>query len=378
MDLLIILIYVALAYGAFKLFRIPVNKWTVPTAALIGVFIVSALVLGMNYNHPYTTKAQQAMVTIPIVPQVSGEVIEVDVTNNALVKKDTVLFRLDPTRYQAQVDKIRADLVTEQHQLQVLQSQLQEAEADITLRDGERARREMDYQRYLKGSQGRINPFSEQDIAHARQDLLSAKADVSMAMARRAALQSEVNSKINGESSVLLALKAKLKEAEYNLDKSVVRAPSDGYVTQLIVQPGTTAVTLPLRPVMVFVPSQTEKIVAAFRQNSLLRLKVGDEAEMVFNGLPGSVFSGTVSSVWPMVPNGSYQAQGVLQGLNMDPSLDEVYVTIDMHDTAALRTLPDGATAQVAIYTDHFHHLSVMRKVLLRMTSWLHYLYLDH
>ncbi|MDU3921002.1 MAG: hypothetical protein E7H06_07395, partial [Enterobacter asburiae] len=29
-------------------------------------------------------------------------------------------------------------------------------------------------------------------------------------------------------------------------------------------------------------------------------------------------------------------------------------------------------------YTEHFEHLSIMRKVLLRMTSWLHYLYLDH
>jgi len=35
-------------------------------------------------------------------------------------------------------------------------------------------------------------------------------------------------------------------------------------------------------------------------------------------------------------------------------------------------------SAQVAIYTDHFGHLAVLRKVLLRMTSWMHYIYLDH
>ena len=40
--------------------------------------------------------------------------------------------------------------------------------------------------------------------------------------------------------------------------------------------------------------------------------------------------------------------------------------------------LPDGVSAQVAIYTQHFSHVAVMRKVLLRMTSWMHYLYLDH
>ncbi len=59
MDLLIILTYVAIAWSIFKIFKIPVNKWTVPTAALGGVFIVSALILLMNYNHPYTFLAQK-------------------------------------------------------------------------------------------------------------------------------------------------------------------------------------------------------------------------------------------------------------------------------------------------------------------------------
>ena len=58
MDLLIILTYVAIAWSIFKIFKIPVNKWTVPTAALGGVFIVSALILLMNYNHPYLYRAK--------------------------------------------------------------------------------------------------------------------------------------------------------------------------------------------------------------------------------------------------------------------------------------------------------------------------------
>ncbi len=58
MDLLIILTYVAFAWAMFKIFKIPVNKWTIPTAALGGIFIVSGLILLMNYNHPYTFKAQ--------------------------------------------------------------------------------------------------------------------------------------------------------------------------------------------------------------------------------------------------------------------------------------------------------------------------------
>lgn len=51
MDLLIVLTYVALA-----------------TAALGGVFLVSGLILLMNYNHPYTFTAQKAVIAIPITP----------------------------------------------------------------------------------------------------------------------------------------------------------------------------------------------------------------------------------------------------------------------------------------------------------------------
>ena len=45
MDLLIVLTYVALAWAVFKIFRIPVNQWTLATAALGGVFLVSGLIL---------------------------------------------------------------------------------------------------------------------------------------------------------------------------------------------------------------------------------------------------------------------------------------------------------------------------------------------
>lgn len=74
MDLLIILTYVALAYAVFRIFNIPVNKWSVPTAALGGIFLVSTLILLMNYNHPFTGVAQRAVVSVPVTPQVSGVV----------------------------------------------------------------------------------------------------------------------------------------------------------------------------------------------------------------------------------------------------------------------------------------------------------------
>ncbi|WP_054178007.1 HlyD family secretion protein [Trabulsiella odontotermitis] len=378
MDLLIILTYVALAWAIFKIFKIPVNKWTVPTAALGGVFIVSGLILLMNYNHPYTFQAQKAVISIPITPQVTGVVSEVTNKQNTLIKKGEVLFRIDATRYQARVNRLEADLVTAVHNVDTMKGQLNEAVANTQRVSAERDRLYKDYQRYLKGSQARVNPFSESDIDNARQNYLAQDAMVKSSMAEQAQVKSQLDSVLNGEQSQIASLRAQLAEARYNLEQTVVRAPSNGYATQVLIRPGTYAAALPLRPVMVFIPEQKRQIVAQFRQNSLLRLEPGDDAEVVFNALPGQVFSGKLTSILPVVPGGSYQAQGTLQSLNIVPGSDGVIALIELAPAADVDALPDGIFAQVAVYSDHFSHVSVMRKVLLRMTSWMHYLYLDH
>jgi multidrug resistance efflux pump len=378
MDLLIILTYVALAYGIFKIFKIPVNKWTVPTAALGGVVLVGALILLMNYNHPYTFQAQKAVVSIPITPQVTGIVSEVTGKQNTFIKKGDVLFKIEPTRYQARVDRLQADLMTAIHSIQVLQGQLDEAVAHTSGIIAERDRLYKDYQRYVKGSRAKVNPFSESDIDNARQNFLAQDALVKSSLAEQAQIKSQLNSVVNGEQSQIVSLRAQLTEAKYNLEQTVVRAPSNGYVTQVLIRPGTYAAALPLRPVMVFIPQQKRQIVAQFRQNSLLRLKSGDQAEIVFNALPGQVFQGRLTSILPVVPSGTYQAQGTLQSLSMIPGSDGVLAVIELEPNADVDALPDGIFAQVAVYSDHFTHVSVMRKVLLRMTSWMHYLYLDH
>lgn len=378
MDLLIILTYVALAWAIFKIFRIPVNKWTVPTAVLGGVFIVGALILGMNYNHPYTFQAQKAVISIPITPQVTGVVSEVTNKQNQLIKKGEVLFKIDPTRYQARVDRLEADLVTAVHNTQVLKGQLEEALANTTRVSAERDRLYKDYQRYLQGSKARVNPFSESDIDNARQNYLAQDALVKASIADQSQIKSQLDSVVSGDQSQVASLRAQLTEAKFNLDQTIIRAPSDGFATQVLIRPGTYAAALPLRPVMVFVPEQKRQIVAQFRQNSLLRLKPGDEAEVVFNALPGQIFSGKLTSILPVVPGGSYQAQGTLQALTIVPGTDGVMALIELQPSEEVDSLPDGIYAQVAVYSDHFEHLSIMRKVLLRMTSWMHYLYLDH
>ena len=100
MEILLTLTYVALCYATFKLFRIPVNQWTLATAALGGIVGLSLLFITMAYNHPYSSNARIYFAVTPILPAVRGRVIEVPVEANMPLKQGDVLFRIDPKPYQ--------------------------------------------------------------------------------------------------------------------------------------------------------------------------------------------------------------------------------------------------------------------------------------
>lgn len=111
MDLLLILTYAAICIAIFKLFNIPLNKWTVPTAVLGGVVMIGALIFTMNYNHPYSEVARSYFVSVPVVPVVSGKVIDVPVKGNELLQEGDVLFRIDPAPFQYRLQSLKAQQV---------------------------------------------------------------------------------------------------------------------------------------------------------------------------------------------------------------------------------------------------------------------------
>lgn len=119
-------------------------------------------------------------------------------------------------------------------------------------------------------------------------------------------------------------------------------------------------------------------MIAAFRQNSALRLRAGYEAEVVFPSIPGRVFRGEVVQVLPSLSEGQVQNSGNLLGTQSFQTVGRIPVQIRILDDMTEFELPTGARAQVAVYSDHFHHVAIMRKILLRMSGWQNYLYLDH
>jgi multidrug resistance efflux pump len=176
-------------------------------------------------------------------------------------------------------------------------------------------------------------------------------------------------------------LQAQLNIAKFDLDNTVVRAPSKGFVSHVSLRPGVRAVKLPLRPSMVFIPDEGFYFIAWMRQNSQLRLSTGDEAEVAFDGIPGRVFKGQVKQVIPVIGEGQVQPSGTLISFTGSPPPGRVPVFIEITDPeyAQYATLmPGGSYGQAALYSKHFHHVAIMRKILLRMAAWMNYIFPFH
>ncbi|MBS0285815.1 MAG: HlyD family secretion protein [Proteobacteria bacterium] len=319
MDLLLILTYTAICVAVFKVFRIPLNKWTVPTAVLGGILLIGTLIVLMNYNHPYSEMSQEYFVTTPIVPVVSGRVIDVPVVQNTPLKKGDILLQLDPVPFK--------------HKLESIEARLKQSEADL-----KRAN-----ELVVKNAMS----IRDRDLAQSQFDQLTAEKAT----------------------------------AKYELEQTTVRALANGYVTQVIVRPGMMATSLPIRPLMIFVNEEKNYFVGWFRQNSLLRLTLGDKAEVIYDAIPGVIFSAKVHLILPVLAEGQVSASGELVSMKMANQPGRVPVIIEIDDPKFAKyqdILPGGAAGQTAVYSQHFHHVAIMRKVLLRMAAWMNYIFPFH
>jgi len=131
MELLLTLTYVAICVAIFKIFRIPVNQWTLATATLGGIFGLSMLFITMAYNQPFSTNARIYFTVTPILPSVRGRVIEVPVQNrtNQHLEAGDVLFKIDPKPYEYVVEQKRAGLSDAEASVAQLKASVDQASA---------------------------------------------------------------------------------------------------------------------------------------------------------------------------------------------------------------------------------------------------------
>lgn len=301
--------YLVFLFAIVRLGIVRFNLFWKVSPFLVLLFLNLGLFIPMGWGAPQGP-ALVVRHAVSIVPDVAGEVSEVPVIANTPLKAGDVLFRIDPTPYQAQVKTIEAQLKLSSMRLAQM-TQLFERDA------------------------GRGFDVEQR--------------------------QSEVDQ-----------LKGQLEGAQWNLDKTTVRAPADGYVTNLALRKGARVANLPLAPVMAFIDTSGTIIGVEINQINARYVEPGQEAEVTFKFAPGHVHKGRVESVLQAIATGQTQTSGtavIPRAIEAAPFL----VRIKLDDAEIARGLPAGSAGTAAIFTEHLKPTHVIRRVLLRQVAILNY-----
>src|SRR4030095_9434223 len=133
MEAILLAIYSFFVWLIFiKLKWLPWNTGTQVIVVIIPIVGMAALILLLNIFAPSSSHLRVVKYAVPIVSQVRGRVIEVPVEEgNRPVKTGDILFRIDPTPYQLEVDMLQAQLVGTQGSQRELEEQAAGAQAKI-------------------------------------------------------------------------------------------------------------------------------------------------------------------------------------------------------------------------------------------------------
>ncbi|HEX9586262.1 MAG TPA: efflux RND transporter periplasmic adaptor subunit [Bradyrhizobium sp.] len=309
MMIAIMSVYLVLLFALVRLGIVTFNLFWKASPFIVLLLLSFGLFIPMGWGAPQGD-ALVVRNSVAIVPSVAGEVIDVPVEANAALRAGDVLFRIDPLPYEAQVKAIEAQLKLSATRL------------------------------------AQMTQLFERDSGRGF--------DVEQR-------QSEVDQ-----------LKAQLEGAKWNLDKTIVRAPADGYVTNVALRKGARVANLPLAPVMAFIDTSDTLIGVEIAQNDARYITPGQPVELTFKLRPGIIYTGKVESVLQAISTGQTQTSGLAvtpKGVQSVPFV--VRVKLDDEDVA--KQLPAGSTGTAAIFTEAVKATHVIRKVLLRQLAILNY-----
>ena len=309
MIVAILNVYLVILFILVKMKIVPFNLFWKCSPLIVLLLLMFGLFIPMGWGAPQGP-ALVVRNSVSIVPNVAGEVTDVPVEANKPLKAGDVLFKIDPVPYQAQVDTVGAQLRFEELRLSQMK-QLQSTEAGRAF------------------------------------DVEQRQADVDK-------------------------LKGQLLGAQYNLDQTVVRAPSDGYVTNLGLLKGARVANLPLSPVMAFIDTSETVVGVQIQQIFTRYIRAGQDVEVTFKFLPGQVFAGKVVSVLESTAAGQVLVTGAAVTPKQVVALPFV-VRVKLDDSKLAASLPSGTVGAAAIYTPHIKPAHIIRKVILRQIAILNY-----
>ena len=306
MMIAIMAVYLVLLFALVRFGIVTFNLFWKCSPFIVLLLLNLLLFIPMGWGAPQGA-ALVVRNAVSIIPNVAGEVIDVPVEGNTALKAGDVLFRIDPVPYEAQVRAIEAQLKLSATRL------------------------------------AQMTQLFERDSGRGF--------DVEQR-------QSEVDQ-----------LKAQLESAKWNLDKTTIRAPADGYATNVALRKGARVAS---SPVMAFIDTSQTLVGVEISQNDARYVAAGQPVEITFKFEPGIVRTGKVETVFQAISTGQAQVSGTAVApteIQSAPFL--IRVKLDDGDLA--KRLPAGSTGTAAIFTEAVKPTHIIRKVLLRQIAILNY-----
>jgi multidrug resistance efflux pump len=418
MEILLLGIYSFFVWLIF--IKLKLLPWTTPWKVAVAIFpviAIAALLLLLNIFAPTTTDVRVVNYVVPVVSQVRGRVIEVPVENNRPVKKDDVLFRIDPTPFQNEVQSLEARLASEQARVGADRAKLAEVQARLA----DVRSTEPQLVQELKEATNQVAALSVSlDLARKRvgqnTQLVAAGAgnrfdleqmqtnveELSAQLAAARASEQKVREKLAGRVGADLATVAEVKAqiasaqaqvrvseaaaattqaqlatARWDLSQTTVRAPGNGTMVNVMLRPGFFVAGMPFNEVMTFVDNEYQ-IFALFGQNELHQVEPGNEVEVTLDTYPGRIIKAHVDSVIWAQAQGQVEASGDLPRTTFVAPPGRFPVKLVVAERDKQLFLAAGARGSAAIYTEHLTLVHIIRKVLLRVSSYFDYIIIKH
>ena len=270
--------------------------------------VVVAAVLGYamwdSYmNGAWTRDGAVRAYVVSVAPEVSGSVVVMKVADNQFVHRGDLLLQIDPTNYriairqaeaalkqaQASESNIDAQISGQEAQIAASEAKVKQAEAALVFAQQQAERYEA-LQHSNAGSLQNAQQYGSQ-LLQQQAGVASAEADLKQAHRRMDALKAE---RLGAEASIAHA-SAQLDQAKTNLERTEIRSPVNGWVTNLTTQLGDYAAAQ--RSLISIVDADSFWVDAYFEETRLADIRVGDPAQVKLMGYRNAVLSGHVGSI---------------------------------------------------------------------------------
>jgi multidrug resistance efflux pump len=329
---------------------------------------------------PYTSQARVQGYVVGVAPKVAGLVTAVWVENNQEVEAGQALFEIDRSQYEIALARAESDLDNARSQVDAGSAAVDKARANLRAALANELKAEQDYSRLKRlheSDPGTISvrrlEISSASLEQARAKVTAAEADIARAIEQKGGDDDDQNAILNSARSAV-------EKARLDLANTRVTAASRGVITDLRTEVGQYAGTG--NPVMTLVGIQSVWIDAQFTENNLGNLAPGSDVEIVFDVMPGRVFSGEVRSIGLGVSASQPPPPGTLPSVsnNRDwlrqAQRFPVIIGFDSQQSEGLRRqLRIGGQASVIVYAEDHGLLRLVGEAYIRLMSWLSYAY---